>query len=51
MSNHPEYLDKKRQAVPYVMTALAVGDSIYVGSSMKGSGYLWQDYEKEKNNP
>jgi hypothetical protein len=43
MSNDENYLGfKRRSDVPYVMTALAVGDSIYLGSSMKGGGFLYQ---------
>jgi len=52
MSQADQYIAKGRRAfVPYVMTALAVGDSIYVGSSMKGPGNGFLYDEKNDGNP
>jgi hypothetical protein len=36
---------KKRRDAPYVMTALAVENKIYLGTSMKGGGFLYASYE------
>lgn len=46
MSKTPDYQRfKRRTDAPYVMTALAVDNKIYLGTSMKGGGFLYASYE------
>jgi hypothetical protein len=36
---------RERSAAPYVMTALAVENKIYLGTSMKGGGFVYITHE------
>jgi hypothetical protein len=46
MSETDKYKNfKRRSDAPYVMTALAVENKIYLGTSMKGGGFLYASHE------